>query len=205
VPDLYAALVRVEPGAVEFQPRADAKDRIPAADVLVLRTRSGGWAKVAVVERTRAGGWTEYPATFRFAWNPREPVFEEGRIAREDHGGFGLDWLDPGVVESRERSRRFPGGGIESGPARALLARLEEERLSVNATGTTLKEVADLLGGMGVPVDLAPGVDPARGLDLHLRKVTLVDALKAVTFSVDCNWTISEDGRVVIIPGRKGK
>ncbi|MHC4956098.1 MAG: hypothetical protein ACYTGZ_19820 [Planctomycetota bacterium] len=46
-------------------------------NVLVLRTRHGGWVKMYVAARQTSGNWTQRTATVKFVYNPRAPRFDE--------------------------------------------------------------------------------------------------------------------------------
>ncbi len=194
--EIHEAVVRADPRAVELGKRADGDSRIPAADVFLLRTRSGGWAKVAIVARGSARSWTEYPATVRFAWNPHEPVFEEGREITETRGGIGLAWFAPAEAAAREIARRLPGKAAESGKARDLLARLDGERVSINGAEMTLEDLGSFLENLGVPVEFAPEADRARPAEIRVRNVMLGQALDGLAAGFGCTWRITEEGRV---------
>src|SRR5215510_7434762 len=74
---LFESVVAAEPSALKLRFESDADDRVPESNVFVVRTRSGGWAKLAVVNRGKNEPWTRTLVTFRYVLNPLEPRFEE--------------------------------------------------------------------------------------------------------------------------------
>lgn len=74
---LAEAVLGVDPEKLRMRGRADGDDRRPAADVFVVKMRDGSWARLAIVQRDERakGGWEKKKATFKFAWNPKEPWF----------------------------------------------------------------------------------------------------------------------------------
>jgi hypothetical protein len=73
---------------------ADGDDRLPASDVFVMRTRAGGWVKLAIVERKKHGDWQMNPVVVRWVHNPDAPIFEDGPVSAIGPHGIGL--LDDG-------------------------------------------------------------------------------------------------------------
>ena len=88
---LLDRIVSFDPKAVSWSTEADGDDRSPASDVFLVRTRHGGWAKLAIVDRdTSTGNWQENPVTIRYAFNAHEPVFEESAPETDVTAGIGL-------------------------------------------------------------------------------------------------------------------
>jgi hypothetical protein len=74
---VFDLFLRADPQAT-LGPEARADSGNSASNVFLLRTRRGGWAKLAIVHRGSEGGWMEHLATSRFVFNPKEPVFKQG-------------------------------------------------------------------------------------------------------------------------------
>ena len=125
---LYESLVGApgdEPGrSVELGSRAKGDSRTVEADVFVLRTRTGGWAKLAIVHRGTEGGWTKHLATVRYLYDPDAPSFgADGDSARVVVGGIAFN-REPKATDAEKRAheaqklreaaeaaRRAAGGG----------------------------------------------------------------------------------------------
>jgi hypothetical protein len=203
--EIFRAILRADPGEVVLGREAMADSRRPSSDVFLLRTRNGGWAKVAIVSRGTARSWTEYPATLVYAWNPHEPVFEEGEV-EETRWGIGLARLDPGEAAARRRAGRLAEGAGESGEARELLARLESvQGISINAPEFTLEDFGNTLERMEVPVEYAPELDRKATVSLRLRGSTLMEAIDGAAEAFRCSWRVTGEGRLRFEPRAKGR
>ncbi len=111
-PDLLMeTVVGVDPERVRLDREAGGDSRLPASDVFVLRLRSGGWARLAIVHRGDEGGWTDHLITVRYAWNPHAPRFTE-------------DESDLGVVEERRGIRFLPLEVVREHRRQAVLGHL---------------------------------------------------------------------------------
>ena len=88
--ELLDSIVRVQPDDLRFEPSARCDNRRPAADVIIAKTRNGGWVKMAITHRGNEGGWQQNLATLRYVYNPREPVFEGDAADTETKGGVVL-------------------------------------------------------------------------------------------------------------------
>ena len=89
--DLFRALAEASPRGLDLRPSADGDSRSAPRDVFVLRTRNGGWARMAIVGRESGSSWNTSRATVVFAYNPHEPVFEEEVRRRLAVSGVVLD------------------------------------------------------------------------------------------------------------------
>lgn len=90
---IFDAFVRAEPGELGTEGQAD--QRAPASNVFLLRTRGGGWAKLAIVKREDGpAGWTTAPATVRYVYNPAAPVFGEESGSPTTAQGFTFTGLE---------------------------------------------------------------------------------------------------------------
>ncbi len=93
VDELFDAIVSVDPETVALGWTADGDSRDPYDDVFILRTRYGGWAKLAIVARSNQGSWQEKPVTIRYAYNAHEPNFIESVAAETStEHGVTFDW-----------------------------------------------------------------------------------------------------------------
>ncbi|MHC4937748.1 MAG: hypothetical protein ACYTHK_02110 [Planctomycetota bacterium] len=73
-------------------------------NVLILRTRHGGWAKLWLHKRDSSGSWTQRNAHFKFVYNPRSPTFEKG--ATDLTLKNGVRYADLAKIEEQARLRR---------------------------------------------------------------------------------------------------
>ena len=81
--ELFARLQAIDPQRCQ---RFDAvrsawsQSQHGSSDVFVLRTRLGGWVKLAIVARAAQGGnWQKMPVTVKWVHNPDAPVFTKGK------------------------------------------------------------------------------------------------------------------------------
>jgi hypothetical protein len=68
------AIVSFDPEKIEFETWARGDEKRPATNTFLLKTRHGGWVKLAIVER---GEGARDGVTIRYAFNAREPVLAE--------------------------------------------------------------------------------------------------------------------------------
>ncbi len=68
-------IVAIDPAVLQLERSANCDSRDPVSDVVVVRTRHGGWAKLALVYRGKSGGWTKSPVAVEYWFNAREPRF----------------------------------------------------------------------------------------------------------------------------------
>ncbi len=162
---LFEMVLGVDESAVRLGGEAQADSRSPLSDVSVLRTRNGGWARVAIVGRNAAaGGWTEYPATIRYTFNPREPDFASAG-AETPSVVEGLR-LAPGVVRTdavsvirrtretaRARGDAGTAGGIvpDSSSSQEVLFALDVHRDPAKASYSVVTGRRDVPAGAQPP------------------------------------------------------
>jgi len=94
IPETIFDLVVGADPRLAFGSEARGDSRTAPADVFVLRTRHGGWAKLAITHRGSEGGWTEHLATVKYVFHPTAPKF--GQEEGQDTGGVRLarlQWL----------------------------------------------------------------------------------------------------------------
>jgi len=101
VPDLLDAIVSVDPDTVDFEGRADGDSREPTHDVFILKTRHGGWAKLAITTRSEHRDWQQKPVAVRYVYNAHEPVFKEESTG-ETVAGHGVTFDVATLNRSRE-------------------------------------------------------------------------------------------------------
>ncbi len=102
---LFDSIVSAQPGQLELKHKMGGDDRIPSSDVFILKTRHGGWAKLAITHRGNKGGWTRNLATVKFVYNPVEPVFEHNKGQGKLRNGIAMI----GVKGAEERARILGG------------------------------------------------------------------------------------------------
>ncbi|MCK6461825.1 MAG: hypothetical protein L6Q95_18245, partial [Planctomycetes bacterium] len=81
---IYDLVVSADP-QVALAARAEADSRTPSSDVFLVRTRHGGWAKLAITHRASEGTWMKFLATVKYVFNGQEPVFAQDQ--GEELGG----------------------------------------------------------------------------------------------------------------------
>lgn len=203
---IYGALASVDPASLRLGPDARGDDRVPESDVFVLRTRRGGWAKITITARGRSGSWTEYPATVEYAWNPHGPVFEPGVAVERTVKGFALASLAPEAAEARAALRHYPAArsaGTEA--ARALHARLAEGNQSLHIAGTSLEEFVRMMGDLGIPAEISPGVDRSIQVSFRVDRASWTGILDVVAGVSGATWRVTDEGKVLFEPKRPGK
>ncbi|MEM8884405.1 MAG: hypothetical protein AAGD14_10065 [Planctomycetota bacterium] len=72
---LFGRVAAVVPSRLELPRESSGDSRDAETDVFILRTRDGGWAKLAITDRSEEGGWTEQMVTVRYRYNPDRPLF----------------------------------------------------------------------------------------------------------------------------------
>lgn len=100
-----AALVRgitmLVESEIPWSQNISLDDDSPKSEVVVLRTRRGGFVKLARIAQENDRGWTENRTQFEFVHNPLEPKFAQGDPATEIQVK-GLRWdrnaRNPGVL-----------------------------------------------------------------------------------------------------------
>lgn len=70
---LVSGVFGCHPDAVEWEAEADSDERSPSSDALLVRTRYGGFAKLAVVARGSTGPRSTRPVKLRAWFNPASP------------------------------------------------------------------------------------------------------------------------------------
>ena len=105
VKSLFHSIVSTQAGQLRLKPEAQGNRHAPSSDVFILKTRHGGWAKLAIIHRGDKGGWTDYLATVKFVYNPVEPVFEHNRGQGEQRNGIAM----VGVKGVEDRARILRG------------------------------------------------------------------------------------------------
>jgi hypothetical protein len=73
--ELWAKLVSARGDQLPLRHEATSDGRAPAGEVFLLRTRGGGWAKLAIVEHGRGDAAPGQLVTVRYSFNPKESVF----------------------------------------------------------------------------------------------------------------------------------
>lgn len=159
--DLFRAVVSASPAGLSLDQSAGADSRRPESEVFVLRTRHGGWARLAIVGREDGPGWDKSHATVLFAYNPHEPVFDEVVEERMAVGGvildsvrlygIGFEQFDPGILMRGELELTL-GQGVD----------LEAGELAEGERADVVFAAAE---GAGI---LASARTPRRGASLFL-------------------------------------
>ena len=90
-PGLFARLHGVDPNrdkSFHNGQSANGDDRRGPSDVFVMRTRAGGWVKLAIVKRATQGGWNTLPVVVHWVHNPDASVFVKGHPPEFDKNGL---------------------------------------------------------------------------------------------------------------------
>ncbi len=161
VRSILSGLVGVVPANLKLRREARGDSRTLLTDIFVLRTRHGGWAKLAIVKRSERGGWTERPVHVRFVYNPVEPIFGGLTRAVEEDGFL----LDPVKLEALPPEEPLTAGGrVHYAAAAAIrrkiadldersaaIAAAEKERFGrkIDVVALLNRDLAGPLGGTG--------------------------------------------------------
>lgn len=95
---LFDAVLAVTPAPPRLRLTDDADSRNPSTDVMVVRTRSGGWAKLLVERLERGGPGVEPRIRVRYVFSPDGGEFRPGVLGGHVAGGLRLS---PGVSGGR--------------------------------------------------------------------------------------------------------
>jgi hypothetical protein len=76
---IMKSIVAVNSIKFQFGTSAHCHERRPSSDVFILRTRNGGWVKMAIIHRSERGSRTENLVTVRYVYNAWEPVFDKSQ------------------------------------------------------------------------------------------------------------------------------
>jgi hypothetical protein len=72
---IFDAVAAAFPARLRLGGSAKADRRSPESDVFIVRTRDGGWAKLAIVHRGKERGWQKHLAHVVYSYNPDKPLF----------------------------------------------------------------------------------------------------------------------------------
>lgn len=144
---LYDRIVGVEPNKLGMtKGYIWANKKTKGENVLLVRTRHGGWAKLWISKRDTSGSWTQRNVHFKFVYNPRSATFEKGagkltlkngvKFADlekiEEFTRISKEWKQSwsqlrSNTEFRSRMTRVePGGGSVADPGSSQEVLLEE-------------------------------------------------------------------------------
>lgn len=222
---LFEMLLGADASALKLRSEARCDNRTPPSDVAILRTRFGGWAKVAIVARNESkDGWTHYPATLRFTYNPREPRFADSNEPSVDIGGVRLV---AGAVPA--------GSGTPSGPAASTVAgvtahsadgvinlrgraidvnaamektisALGTKKVAVSIAKSPLADILKIVGALGVPVAIDDSAATAGMKEVEIsapKPLPLGDLIQSLADQAGVAWTIDDAGTVRFVPRPK--
>ena len=164
---LFDAVRAVDPVTVRLLPTAHADSRQPDSDVFVVRTRHGGWAKLAILKRGADGGWQESPATVQFAYNAFEPTFGPATYDVAKYAGVVLE--DPSKLLEQRRKERM--GDLAKGLRSGTFQFHYGQGYSFEKGALAPSEEADLIfasaaGGISSVSFAAPGGIAALGVGI---------------------------------------
>ena len=171
---LFDGVASFDPAQIPWGSMADGDRRWPASDVSLLRTRSGAFAKLAIVERKSEGGRA---VRLIFALNHKEPAFHAAHPAGTEISGVALD-----VVPLQVGRLRAFGAAAE---------RLGRSKTEVSFCGSDDD-------GRSVQICAPEGIVSVRDL---LRKEPKLTAEELYDAIVDCDpaeidWLAVATGRV---------
>ncbi len=74
---LFHALGGIDPNRIGMPEVAEVDSRSPRSEVLLVRTRNGGFAKVLVAARAEGRDWQKREVTLQYVHNPSAPAFKD--------------------------------------------------------------------------------------------------------------------------------
>ena len=199
---LFAQLVQVDPARVGWKDIVTADDRAAGTEVFVVRTRSGAWAKAALVDRASEGAWTERPVTVEFVLSRDAPRFAEKPT--ESYlitvAGFTL---------AMPRVKSVPVPSTVPAPARsdrAAWEKLHAHLISIPSSGKEV-EVGEIIRLLAVSTEMNFIVSPeVKGkVDVPFENVPADLVLDALAEKAGFRWEIAEFGVIRILPKEETK